>query len=181
MSAAAMRWAIAQALPDGTLWALLKDLALMANTQGCATVSQDALALRSGLSERRVRSSLALLEQLGMITRQGRSCGRKGRLPDLIVLSLHRQFDLHKDDIRALRKTISNRTQRPVVSDVATGRKLLVGNNLQPDAASGCSKEKRNKRKIGKEEAGQEEGSPFPNRRSVDGEGSASGWPRVLH
>jgi DNA-binding transcriptional MocR family regulator len=104
MSSVAMKWAKRQRFGDGLLSALVTRLAQYADSSGAAYPSQATLAADCGVSERSVRRALMTLQQFGVITRRCRSKGRMGRTTDLVVLALHRDFDIGRATIVMARR-----------------------------------------------------------------------------
>ncbi|TIO14905.1 MAG: helix-turn-helix domain-containing protein [Mesorhizobium sp.] len=118
MSSAAMKWAKNQNIKDGLLSAVVARLAQYADANGAAFPAQATLAIDCGVSERSVRRALALLDSLGVIKRTPRSKGHFGRTSDLIVLAIHRQFDIGRATIAKAR----SRTLQPDKLSSATGQ-----------------------------------------------------------
>ncbi|MDX6806336.1 helix-turn-helix domain-containing protein [Terrihabitans rhizophilus] len=134
MSSTAILWARRQRIGKPHLKSLLNALATRANNDGLTFVAQATLAEDLGLSERQIRKSLALLEALGLIVRMPRSRGRKGRMSDNIILSMHRMFDVSGADIRKAKqardapgstvpveRTVTSGTLLPPASNSPTG------------------------------------------------------------
>jgi DNA-binding transcriptional MocR family regulator len=76
--------------------------------------SQAYLARETGLTERAVRTALALLSEMGMVERRHRSAGAKGRISDSYTLRLHREFMFTRKQIKDTRNAIRYRNQIPV-------------------------------------------------------------------
>ena len=64
MSSEALKWARTQSFGSSTLKAMVNGIAVRADKNGSTWASQRTLAADLGLSERRVRSRLALLQEL---------------------------------------------------------------------------------------------------------------------
>ncbi len=108
MSGEALKWARTQSFGSSTLKAMVNGIAVRADKNGSTWASQRTLAADLGLSERRVRSRLALLQSLGVIVRKRRSAGPgKGRLTDNISLALKRKFDLTASDVREAKANVA--------------------------------------------------------------------------
>lgn len=106
MSVPAMNWAGRQQIASGSIKGVLTALAWIAGKEGTARPAQATIAKRAGLSPRSVWEALAILEQLGVISRERRSRGRLGRTSDLITLRMHREFIITKKDISEARKAL---------------------------------------------------------------------------
>ncbi|MER9893782.1 helix-turn-helix domain-containing protein [Mesorhizobium sp. M0119] len=137
MSAAARRWLDRQRVEDGTLLMVLRILADSADVAGCCVLSQADIAQWTGLAERSVRGSIALLERAGILTRERRSRGgREGRVPDSTRLQIGQNFDLPKATITDLRKggatEIVTGSECREQQDVVTGILLRLPHELQP-------------------------------------------------
>jgi len=104
MSSEAMKWARLQSFGSLSLKALVNAIAARADKKGSTWVSQRTLADDLGASDRHIRELLAKAEMLGVITRTPRSAGRRGRLTDLMTLTLQRSFCLTASDVRAVRR-----------------------------------------------------------------------------
>lgn len=116
MSVPAMNWAGRQQIPNGSIKGVLTALAWIAGKEGTARPAQATIAERAGLSPRSVWEALAILEKLGVISRERRSKGRLGRTTDLITLRLHREFNISKKDISEARKALKaerSNSQKP--------------------------------------------------------------------
>ncbi len=108
MSGEALKWARTQSFGSSTLKAMVNGIAVRADKNGSTWASQRTLAADLGLSERRVRSRLALLQELGVIVRKRRSAGPgKGCLTDNISLALKRKFDLTASDVREAKANVA--------------------------------------------------------------------------
>jgi Mn-dependent DtxR family transcriptional regulator len=106
MSVAAMTWAGRQQIASGSIKGVLTAVAWIAGKEGTARPAQSTIADRAGLSPRSVWEALAILEKLGVISRERRSRARLGRTSDLITLRLHRDFNISKKDIAEARKAL---------------------------------------------------------------------------
>ena len=72
MSIGALNWAFDCELPNAGMKLTLLALANYANEDGTAYPSQKALAVKTSMTDRSVRTQLAALENLGLITRDAR-------------------------------------------------------------------------------------------------------------
>lgn len=108
MSVPAMAWAGRQQIASGSIKGVLTAVAWIAGKEGTARPAQATIADRAGLSPRSVWEALAILEKLGLISRERRSRGRLGRTSDLITLRLHRDFNITKKDIAEARKALKS-------------------------------------------------------------------------
>ena len=124
MSSEAMKWAKRQKIANQPMKAVVRELACYADRAGACFPSQATLAADTGLSERCVRYCLADLERLGVIHRKARSKGRAGRSTDLIVISLHRDFEISKTDI--------DRSRTRPAHAPSTGTPCRLQTDLQP-------------------------------------------------
>lgn len=117
MSKVATDWARRQALPDGTMKAVLRALAYIHQDGKLLYPSQSYLVRETGLGLRTVRDAIKALCQLGMLERRHRSAGAKGRTSDAYKLPLGREFLISKYDIRKARKALRNRHIVPVTGN----------------------------------------------------------------
>jgi hypothetical protein len=102
-----MKWARAQNFGSAPLKSVINAIAARADKQGTTWAAQATIAQDIGMTERNLRSHLKLLEALSVISRQKRSRGRHGRTSDLIILALHRQFDITASSLRAVRQRLA--------------------------------------------------------------------------
>lgn len=121
MSSSAMKWARRQRIQDGVLLNVVKRLSEIADDTGVSWASQARIAAACGMSDRSVRRALRLLQQLGVVTRTRRSRGFLGRTTDLVVLSLHRDFDIGRAVIRKIRAASRRPCVQPDNGSAATG------------------------------------------------------------
>lgn len=151
MSSAAIKWARSQNFGSAPLKSVVNALAVRVDRQGATWVSQMTLAQDLGMSDRSLRTHLKTLEALGVIVRTVRSRGRHGRASDLIILTLHRRFDITAKDIRAVRQRLAEESSNRKKSTVPTGRRLpgnskrttypiIQGGNLSGLGTGACSK-----------------------------------------
>lgn len=130
MSKVAMNWARQQRFSNMALKSLVNAIAARADDKGVTWVSQQTLADDMGATDRYVRQLLGIAAELGILSRTPRSAGRKGRLTDLICLSIHRAFDLSAREIAAARKrrkpTLPTGTRVPVASQVSNRNKSTL-------------------------------------------------------
>lgn len=124
MSVPAMNWAGRQQIASGSIKGVLTALAWIAGKEGTARPAQATIAERAGLSPRSVWEALAILEQLGVISRERRSRGRLGRTSDLITLRMHRDFNISKKDISAARKAL--KAERSNSQDLRKAKNLQL-------------------------------------------------------
>lgn len=101
MSVRALQWVIAQRIASRALTGALMALATRADKGGKVVAAQATIAADMGVSERQLRHHLSALEALGVIHRDHRNKGNRGRTTDLITLSMNCTFDLSKADIAA--------------------------------------------------------------------------------
>lgn len=113
MSSSATKWARRQIVPNGSLKAVLTELASVSRDGVNAWPSQATIAASTGLSRRTVWQAMQVLKHLGLISRQRRSRGRLGRTSDMVSLSVHREFSLTRADILAARAAVVERVRRP--------------------------------------------------------------------
>ena len=113
MSSSAIKWARRQIVPNGSLKAVLTELASVSRDGVNAWPSQATIAASTGLSKRTVWQSMRALQYLGLICRQRRSRGRLGRTSDMVSLSVHREFSLTRADILEAREATVRRVRRP--------------------------------------------------------------------
>ncbi|MBS7741461.1 MULTISPECIES: helix-turn-helix domain-containing protein [unclassified Chelatococcus] len=121
MSGAAMIWARQQKVGAPHLHALLNALAARVGNDGSTYVSQATIARDLGLKDRQVRQSLAVLTRLGVITREQRNAGNKGRLSDRITLALDKTFDVCRGDLRKVTRPVVTGSAVPVAAKSVTG------------------------------------------------------------
>ena len=88
MSFQAMAWAVKQHIPSAGAKLVLIMLANYADEHGCCWPSQKCLGKDSSQSDRSVRSHMALLEKIGVITRQKRTGNNGAFLPDICTLAM---------------------------------------------------------------------------------------------
>jgi hypothetical protein len=138
MSGAAIRWVRRQLIPDGSLKAVLMELASVSRDGVNAWPSQATISSSTGLSARTVWQSLLLLDVLGVISRKRRSRGRGGRSSDMISLNVHREFELTRVAIRQAKTAI--RASRRAGPD----RELQLANSAGP-TRKGCERIKSDK------------------------------------
>jgi hypothetical protein len=131
MSAAAKRWASRQRIADGSMKGIVQTLAYLHHDGADLFPSQARLAEEAGISERRVREALTVLEHFGVVRRQHRSRGWYGRSSDKFDLALDREFTLSREAIALARKSLSNRSLRPVGS--------APRSKMQPDDSSNAT------------------------------------------
>ncbi|EXL08739.1 hypothetical protein [Aquamicrobium defluvii] len=124
MSSAAIKWSRSQNFGSAALKAVVNAIAVRVDRQGATWAAQQTLAQDLGMSDRNLRSHLKTLQVLGVITRTVRSRGRQGRASDLIILSLHRKFDLSAKDLRAVRQRLAEESSNRKKSTLPTGRRL---------------------------------------------------------
>lgn len=105
MSAEAMKWARQQRFGSMQITHLVNAIASRASRTGAAWPSQQTLAADMGTTARHIRRLLATTDVLGVIQRNRRSGGRHGRLPDMLILPLHKAFNLSAADVRKARAT----------------------------------------------------------------------------
>lgn len=120
MSGPAIIWARHQNAGAPHLQSLLAAIAVRVGPQGTTFVSQATLADDVKTKVRQVRRSLAILERLGIIERRIRNT-RKGRTSDLIILALHRSFDVDRQALTAAKTVKPSGTQVPVAANDPSG------------------------------------------------------------
>ncbi|MBA3520109.1 MAG: helix-turn-helix domain-containing protein [Rhizobiales bacterium] len=138
MSGSAIRWARRQCVPDGSLKAVLTELASVSRDGVNAWPAQSTIASSTGLSRRTVWQSLQVLKHLGLISRRRRSLGRQGRTSDIVTLAVHREFTLTRADILDAKKALERARRRP-------SRNELQLANSAPATRNGCERIKRDK------------------------------------
>ncbi|TIL94527.1 MAG: hypothetical protein E5Y73_11450 [Mesorhizobium sp.] len=116
---------------------ILRVLADRADKNGRVNESQYAVASRAGMTERTARDSISVLEKAGMLMRTRRSSGKKGRVADLINLSMGRSFKLSRQAVAALRSVGATGTLMPIAPAGATGTETWV----QPAPKRGCNRQ----------------------------------------
>ncbi|NBB07881.1 hypothetical protein [Pseudomonas monteilii] len=107
MSKEALAWASSQKIDDRTLSNVVRAIAYLADrgTFEC-TKSQAAIAKEAHFSVRSLRRALIALEILGVITKRARSNGFSGRTTDAIKLAEERNFDLTREVIIRIKKSL---------------------------------------------------------------------------
>lgn len=143
MSKEALAWASSQKIDDRTLSNVVRAIAYLADrgTFEC-TKSQVAIAKEARFSDRSLRRSLMVLEILGVITKRARSNGFSGRTTDAIKLSEERNFDLSREAIIRIKKSLQpakssesnnrcNRTKWPLQLDKMS-RDITPDNTVYP-------------------------------------------------
>lgn len=130
MSGSAMKWARRQNVASPVLKSVLRAVAERADAKGATWASQATLAEDMGVSVRSVRRNLACLEALGVIRRDKRYTRGKGRTSDEIRLVLHRDFDIRKSELDAVKKALSQHfhtgQKRPLSEGDAYRPKMAV-------------------------------------------------------
>ena len=124
MSSAAIKWSRSQNFGSAALKSVVNAIAVRVDKQGATWASQMTLAQDLGMSDRNLRGHLKVLEAIGIIRRTVRSRGRQGRASDLIVLSLHRKFDITAKDLRAVRQRMAEESSNRKKSTLPTGRRV---------------------------------------------------------
>jgi hypothetical protein len=114
MSGEAMKWARSQRFGRLSLKAVVNAIAARADQKGCTWASQKTLASDIGASDRHVRALLVRLEQIGVVVRNARSAGCRGRLSDTVTLAMHRTFDLSTNDVRIALAKAATGTRLPL-------------------------------------------------------------------
>ncbi len=108
MSKEAHTWAAELALPDPSMKTVLLQLGYMHRAGQKLFPSQNLLAEKTGLSPRAVWDAMKLLEIFGLIKREARSNGFRGRTSDAVTLSIGDAFVIPKSAIRMARKGLRN-------------------------------------------------------------------------
>jgi hypothetical protein len=124
MSSAAMKWARSQNIGSAPLKSVINAIAARADKKGATWAAQATIAQDVGMTERNLRSHLKLLEALSIITRHKRSRGRYGRTSDLIILALHKRFDIAAKGIREARARLAGESSNRKNSTLPTGRRV---------------------------------------------------------
>lgn len=151
MSSAAIKWVRNQNFGSASLKSVVNALALRVDKSGVTWIAQALLAQDVGMSDRNLRRHIRVLEALGVITRTKRSRGRQGRASDLIILALHRRFDITAKDIRAARQRLAEESSNRTKSTLPTGQRcpgiikgktypIIQGGNLSGLGTGACSK-----------------------------------------
>ncbi|WP_312809321.1 hypothetical protein [Agrobacterium cavarae] len=143
MSKEALTWASSQKIDDRTLNNVLRAVAFLADrgTFEC-TKSQAQIAREVQFSDRSLRTALIVLEILGVIKKRARSNGFSGRSTDAISLSSDRSFDVSKEAIRRIKKSLQpektseskktcNRKKFPLQPE-KTSRDITPDNTVSP-------------------------------------------------
>lgn len=124
MSSTAMKWARSQNIGSAPLKSVVNAIAARADKKGTTWAAQATIAQDVGMTERNLRSHLKLLEAMSIITRHKRSRGRYGRTSDLIILALHKRFDITAKGIREARARLSEESSNRKKSTLPTGRRV---------------------------------------------------------
>lgn len=114
MSKEACKWHSRQVIPNGPMKSVLGALAYLHCEGKLIFPSQAYLARETGLTDRSVRTALALLEAMGVVDRRHRSAGAKGRISDSYTLRLNQEFMFTRRQIRDTRNALRYRKHIPV-------------------------------------------------------------------
>lgn len=126
MSAEARKWHSRQIIPNGPMKSVLGVLAYLHQEGRKLFPSQAYLARETGLTERSVRTAVAMLAELGVVDRRHRSAGARGRISDCFTLRMNQEFMFTRKQIRDARAGLRNRNRIPLANNSLPERRSVA-------------------------------------------------------
>ncbi len=125
MSLEALTWAFNLELPTSGAKLTLLALANYANEDGEAYPSQKSIGIKTCLSERAVRSNLAILETLGVISRISRKRSNGSFTSDLFKINIGMKLTSQRQILPTAENDISQRQILPTAENDISQRQIL--------------------------------------------------------
>ena len=130
MSLEALTWAFNLELPNPGAKLTLLALANYANEDGEAYPSQKSIGIKTCLSERAVRSNLAILETLGVISRISRKRSNGSFTSDLFKINIGMKLTSQRQILPTAENDISQRQILPKPAAVSAGPETSLNTTI---------------------------------------------------